>query len=236
MNELITSKANLHKSHQMLRGDHARKFDFFSLALFQNWYSFLLCNDLWILLLGLTNKTCSLQVFRVTSKANLPKSHQMLRGHACKFDFSSLALSQNWCSFLLCSDLWIRLLGLTNKTCSLQVFRVALTEIKASDELRKIEYSCFLAVIYMFWNSFQTSEATTTRFFTAHQNVSGKHCQIAFYCRVTNKSSQTNHSCLRAERVYSVHKRQTRMTRNNPWTMDYRPKLFLLTHRKFVFN
>ena len=174
--------------------------------------------------------------FRVTSKANLPKSHQMLRGHARKFDFSSFALFQNWYSFLLCSDLWILLLGLTNKTCSLQVFRVTLTEIKASDEWRKIEYSCFLAVIYRFWNSFQTSEATTTRFFTAHQNVSGKHCQIAFYCRVTNKSSQTNHSCLRAERVYSVHERQTRMTRNNPWTTDYRPKLFLLTHRKFVFN
>ena len=78
--ELITSKANLHKSHQMLRGDHARKFDFSSLALFQNWYSFLLCNDLGIRLLGLTNKTCSLQLFRITSKANLPKSHQMLRG------------------------------------------------------------------------------------------------------------------------------------------------------------
>ena len=62
--------------------------------------------------------------FRVTSKANLPKSHQMLRGHACKFDFSSFALFQNWYSFLLCSDLWILLLGLTNKTCSLQVFRV----------------------------------------------------------------------------------------------------------------
>ena len=123
MNELITSNANLHKSHQMLRG-HARKFDFSSFALFQNWYSFLLCSDLWILLLGLTNKTCSLQVFRVTSKANLPKSHQMLRGHACKFDFSSFALFQNWYSFLLCSDLWILLLGLTNKTCSLQVFRV----------------------------------------------------------------------------------------------------------------
>ena len=46
MNELITSKANLHKSHQMLRGDHARKFDFSSLALSQNWYSFLLCSDL----------------------------------------------------------------------------------------------------------------------------------------------------------------------------------------------
>ena len=135
----------------------------------------------------------------------------MLRGHACKFDFSSLALSQNWYSFLLCNVLGILLLGLTNKTCSLQVFRVTLTEIKASDEWRKIEYSCFLAVIYRFWNSFQTSEATTTRFFTAHQNVSGKHCQIAFYCRVTNKSSQTNHSCLRAERVYSVHERQTRI-------------------------
>ena len=46
MNELITSKANLHKSNQMLRGDHARKFDFSSLALSQNWYSFLLCSDL----------------------------------------------------------------------------------------------------------------------------------------------------------------------------------------------
>ena len=106
MNELITSKANLHNSHQMLRGDHARKFDFSSLALFQNWYSFLLCNDLGIRLLGLTNKTCSLQIFRVTSNANLPKSHQMLRGdHAREFDFSSFALFQNWYSFLLCSDL-----------------------------------------------------------------------------------------------------------------------------------
>ena len=75
----------------------------------------------------------------------------MLRGHACKFDFSSLALSQNWYSFLLCNVLGILLLGLTNKTCSLQVFRVTLTEIKASDELRKIEYSCFLAVIYVFY-------------------------------------------------------------------------------------
>ena len=44
----------------------------------------------------------------------------------------------------------ILLLGLTNKTCSLQAFRVTLSEIKASDELRKIEYSCFLAVIFMF--------------------------------------------------------------------------------------
>ena len=106
MNELITSKANLHNSHQMLRGDHARKFDFSSLALFQNWYSFLLCNDLGIRLLGLTNKTCSLQIFRVTSNANLPKSHQMLRGdHAREFDFSSFALFQNWYSFLLCNDL-----------------------------------------------------------------------------------------------------------------------------------
>ena len=87
----------------------------------------------------------------ITSKANLHKSHQMLRGnHARKFDFSSLALFQNWYSFLLSNDLGILLLGLTNKTCSLQVFRVTLTEIKASDELHKIKYSCFLAVIFMF--------------------------------------------------------------------------------------
>ena len=130
----------------------------------------------------------------------------------------------------------ILLLGLTNKTCSLQVFRVTLTEIKASDELRKIEYSCFLAVIFMFLNSFPTSEATTTRFFTAHQSVLGKHCLIAFYHRVSIKSSQANHSCFRVECVCCVYKRQTRITRKNPWTMDYRPKLFSLTHRKFVFN
>ena len=90
--------------------------------------------------------------------------------------------------------------------------------------------------ILRFLNSCPTSEATITRFFTAHQSVLGKHCLIAFYHRVSIKSSQANHSCFRAECVCCVYKRQTRITRKNPWTMDYRSKLFSLTHRKFVFS
>ena len=89
--------------------------------------------------------------------------------------------------------------------------------------------------ILRFLNSFPTSEATITRFFTAHQCVLGKHCLIAFYHRVSIKSFQANHSSFRAERVCCVYKRQTRITRKNPRTMDYHPNLFSLTHRKFVF-
>ena len=110
MNELITSKANLHKSHQMLRDTRVslifpRSLSFkigivFSCAVICEF-----CSLVW------QTRLVAYRFFRVTSKANLPKSHQMLRGHACKFDFSSFALFQNWYSFLLC-------------TCSLQVFRV----------------------------------------------------------------------------------------------------------------
>ena len=73
--------------------------------------------------------------------------------------------------------------------------------------------------ILRFLNSFPTSEATITRFFTAHQSVLGKHCLISFYHRVSIKSFQANHSSFRAERVCCVYKRQTRITRKNPWTM-----------------
>ena len=90
--------------------------------------------------------------------------------------------------------------------------------------------------ILRFLNSCPTSEATITRFFTAHQSVLGKHCLIAFYHRVSIKCFQANPSSFRAERVCCVYKRQIRMTRKNPWTMDYRPKLFSLTHRKLAHS
>ena len=90
--------------------------------------------------------------------------------------------------------------------------------------------------ILRFLNSCPTSEATITRFFTAHQSVLGKHCLIAFYHRVPIKCFQANPSSFRAERVCCVYKRQIRMTRKNPWTMDYRPKLFSLTHRKLAHS
>ena len=49
--------------------------------------------------------------------------------------------------------------------------------------------------ILRFLNSCPTSEATITRFFTAHHIVLWKRCQIAFYHQVSYKSSQTNHPC-----------------------------------------